>query len=100
MSTKPPLTTSEPARIVGGTGAVVAAVLGLLVAFGVPITEDQKNAILTVALVLTPIITAELVRRRVWSPASLARVLPEHDGAGPAPGDVDEKPGQHKREES
>lgn len=95
----PKLTNSEPARVVGGAGAVVAAVLGLLVAFGVPITEEQKNAILTVALLLAPIVTAELVRRRVWSPASLARVLPEHDGAGPAPGDVDEKPGQHKLED-
>ncbi len=56
---------TEPAVTIGSAAAVAAAVLGLLVAFGIDITDDQQKAILGVISVLTPIVAAFLVRRRV-----------------------------------
>ena len=55
----------EPAITVGTISAAVAAVLTLLVAFGLDITEEQQTAILGVVAALGPIITGLLIRRRV-----------------------------------
>lgn len=86
------LTTTEPALTIGGVGAAVAATVTLLVSFGVPITQEQTVAILGVVASVGPLVAAVLIRRKVWSPASLAAVLPEHDGSGAAPGDHDLPP--------
>lgn len=58
----------EPAITVGTISAAVAAIIGLAVAFGAPITEDQQIAILGVVAALGPIIAAVITRRFV-SPA-------------------------------
>jgi len=59
----------EPLRKAGGVTALVTAVLGVLVAFGLPLSEDQQKAILALAAVVGPMVVAEVGRRKV-SPAN------------------------------
>ncbi len=61
----------EAARFVSSVGAVI----GLLIAFGVPITTEQSDAILKVVLIAGPLVMGELIRRRVWSAASVDEVI-------------------------
>lgn len=55
MSNEPVMTAS----------ALVAAVLGLLVAFGVQITDDQQRAIATFVAVVVPLAAGLVARRKV-----------------------------------
>ena len=59
----------EPAITIGTISAAVSAIIALLVAFGVPLTEDQQIAILGVVAALGPIVAAVITRRFV-SPAA------------------------------
>lgn len=63
----------EPAITVGTISAAVAAIIGLAVAFGAPITEDQQIAILGVVAAVGPIIAAVVIRRFVSPAASQDR---------------------------
>lgn len=56
---------TEPAWTVGSITAAVSALVGLLVAFGLPITDGQQNAILAFVGVAAPLVVAWLVRSRV-----------------------------------
>lgn len=64
----------EPALIVSG----VAALIGLLVSFGVNISEAQTNAILTfigvIAPVVLPLLSGFVTRRFTWSADSVEKV--------------------------
>ena len=60
---------NEPAITIGTISAAVSAVIALLVAFGVPLTEDQQIAILGVVASLGPIVAAVITRNFV-SPAA------------------------------
>lgn len=61
---------SEPALTVTAVTSAVAAVIVLLVAFGVDISTDQKEAILGVVGVVYVVATPLLVRAKVISPAT------------------------------
>lgn len=74
----PDPTSSEPALAVGAVTAFVTAVIGLLVAFGLPVTDDQQAAILGITAVLAPVIAGWFIRSRVFSPAAVARLLDRH----------------------
>lgn len=52
----------EPAVIVGG---LVTAILALLVAFGVPITDNQSGAVLSLAVILAPLLSSVVIRHFV-----------------------------------
>ncbi len=52
---------AEPARIVG----LVTAVLALLVAFNVPVTDAQQQAITGIVVAVLVLIGAEITRARV-----------------------------------
>ncbi|RAN92669.1 hypothetical protein GAR05_06161 [Micromonospora saelicesensis] len=65
---------SEPLFTVGALTAAVTAVLALLVAFGLPISDDQQAAVLGVVAVAGPLAVAALARGRVFSPATVARL--------------------------
>ncbi|WP_405111910.1 hypothetical protein OG559_02515 [Micromonospora sp. NBC_01405] len=65
---------SEPLFTVGAITAAVTAVIGLLVAFGLPVSDAQQTAILGLAAVAAPLVVAAVARGRVWSPATVARV--------------------------
>ncbi len=66
---------SEPLLTVGTVGSGVTAVLALLVAFAVPLTTAQQVAILGVALFAAPFLVALAGRGRVWSPASVRKLV-------------------------
>lgn len=55
----------EPAVLIGSAGGAVGAILSLLVAFGLDLSEDQQAAILGVVAAVVPIISAILIRRKV-----------------------------------
>lgn len=62
------LTTTEPATVTGAIVTLIAAVLALLAAFGVQVTDEQRDAILAfvvAALVVLPLVTGLLVRPKV-----------------------------------
>lgn len=61
---------TEPAILRGIATAAVGAVAALLVEFGVPVSESLQDAIVNLLVVFTPILSAVLIRRKVWSPAS------------------------------
>jgi membrane protein DedA with SNARE-associated domain len=73
---------TEPVAVGAGVVAVVTAVLGVLAAFGIDITNDQSHAILalTAALVLLVGAVAAIVRAKVVPVAKLpAPPLPPVD---------------------
>jgi hypothetical protein len=66
---------SEPLWSVGSITAAVTAIIALLAAFGLDISDDQQSAILGVVAVAAPLVVAALSRGRVYSPATVARLL-------------------------
>ena len=48
--------TREPVAIIGAIVALIEAVIGLLIAFGVDMTAEQSQAIITVAVAAGPVI--------------------------------------------
>lgn len=73
--------TGDPSAQGGTVGALVAAVIALLVAFGVPISSEQTVAVLGAVAVAGPPLTALLIRRRAWRPSSVAATLDEVERA-------------------
>lgn len=72
------LSKRQPALVIGSSfSGLIAAVIVLLIAFGVPISEVQATAILGVVAALTPIATALVIRTQVYSPATVQRLLEE-----------------------
>lgn len=57
--------TTEPTVIVGAISAVVAALMALLIAFGIDITPDQTVAVLGVVAAVGPFVAALFIRRKV-----------------------------------
>jgi hypothetical protein len=57
--------TNEPLWTVAGITAAVSAVIGLLTAFGLSLTETQSTAILGVVGVLAPVVVALVARSKV-----------------------------------
>jgi hypothetical protein len=55
----------EPAITAGTITALVAALLALVAAFGLPVTPQQRDAILGLVAVVAPIAVAVLVRPQV-----------------------------------
>lgn len=56
---------SEPVLTVASLTSLVTALVALLVAFGVPLSDDQQKALLGLAAVVAPIVAAAIARRRV-----------------------------------
>lgn len=57
--------TNEPLFTVASITAGVTAILGLLVAFGVSLTDVQEKAILGVVAVAAPLLVAAIARGKV-----------------------------------
>jgi hypothetical protein len=62
---------------------LVAALMALLVAFNVPLTDDQRQAVMQLvgAIVAIYLGSALVARSRVYSPATVARMMHEQDGS-------------------
>lgn len=56
---------TEPVVTIAGIQAAVAAVLTLLVSFGVPLSQEQQVAILGVAATVLPVVFAAWTRSKV-----------------------------------
>lgn len=56
---------NEPAITVASITAVVAAIIGALVAFGVNLSDDQQKAILALVAVVGPVVAGLVTRRKV-----------------------------------
>ena len=80
------MTTTEPAVTIGAITAAVAAVLALIVAFGVSLTPEQQVAILGIAAVAAPLIVALITRGKVTPSASVVETVSPKGAriAGPA----------------
>ena len=65
----------EPLISVSSIVAAATAVVALLVAFGVPLTEDQKVAILGLVGVVAPVIVALVTRGKVTPNAAVVEGL-------------------------
>lgn len=57
--------THEPLWTVAGITGAVAAIIALIVAFGITVTEAQTQAILGVAAIVAPLIVAYVTRSHV-----------------------------------
>lgn len=62
---------TEPTLIL----SAVAAIIGLLIAFGAPITEDQRQAVLVCVGALIPLAIA--IRQSVFAPATVETIATE-----------------------
>ncbi len=74
-NTNPDPASSEPALAVGAVTAAMSAVLALLASFGFGLTAQQTTAVTGVAAVVAPLISAWFTRGRVYSPATVAKLL-------------------------
>lgn len=59
------MTRREPLITAATITALVTAVIALLVAFGVPMSDDQQAAILGLVAVLAPVVVGLLARAKV-----------------------------------
>lgn len=66
---------TEPLISVATVTAVVTVLIGVSVSFGMHITEDQKTAILGVVAVLAPLLVGVIGRTKVYSPATVRKLL-------------------------
>lgn len=78
---EPPLTTTEPVISTATVTSAVTAVLALLVAFGLPLTDEQQVAILGVTAVVAPLVV--IYARRWTVPAAQVVERVERQPAGP-----------------
>jgi len=64
----------EPVAVV----QVIGAALALFVAFGMPVTDEQREAILAFAGIVAAIMAGQAVAARsfVWSKASVEKIAP------------------------
>ena len=65
----------EPLISISSIVAAATAVIALLVAFGVPLTEDQKVAILGLVGVIAPVVVALVTRGKVTPNAAVVEGL-------------------------
>ena len=81
----------EPALLIAGLTALVAAVCGLLVAFGLNVTKEQQDAIVgaVVAVVTVVPLVAGFIRHYVFAPDTVNRVRADHYMSGYADGQAE-----------
>jgi hypothetical protein len=65
----------EPVLKIGTITAATTAALAVALEFGFNVTDRQQAAILGAAVILVPLAQAAWTRRKVWSPAAVAKLL-------------------------
>lgn len=71
----PNTSVTEPLITVGAIVTLVTVVLDAVVLFGVHLSDAQTSGVLAVVNVAAPLVVAAWGRRRVYSPATVARLL-------------------------
>lgn len=74
----------EPSITIGVISTVVASALTMAVSFGAPISQEQQTAILGFVAAVGPLVTALLIRRQVYSPQSVRRMVSDAAKGGDA----------------
>lgn len=85
----------EPAAIISAIGAAVTAIIGVAVAFGVPMSQQQQNAILVAIGPVAILIVLLATRPKVTPTAAVAAQVNLQTGeleAGPAAAQADGTP--------
>ncbi len=77
---------SEPALSVGVQGTIGVAIMNALVVFAVPLSAEQRLAIVGLVTTVVPFVLAFLVRRRVFSPETVRLLLASARDQGRAAG--------------
>lgn len=67
----------EPVAIIGTITALVAALIVVASAFGLPLTDAQTQSLLGVTAVVGPLVAALVTRGQVYSPATHDRTEDE-----------------------
>lgn len=62
---------TEPSRVVGLVTSVVVSVFALLVALGLPISDQVQAAILGLIATVGPLVAAQVIRGKVYSPKTV-----------------------------
>lgn len=77
----------EPAVIVTAVSGAMTAVIGLLVAFKIDVTQDQQNAIIACVSAFSALIAllGPILRSYVWSPNSVKDVAETAARTGDVP---------------
>lgn len=73
---------TQPTAIISSITAIAAAVITLLVAYGVDINDEQQKAILALLTVLAPVISGALIWFKVWPKEHVLDVRDEAYNAG------------------
>lgn len=66
---------TEPLAVVGLLTAAAAAAIGVLVAFSVPVTPAERDAVLVAIGPVTALVVWLWGRRKVFSPATVSTLL-------------------------
>lgn len=79
----------EPATIISSVVALITEVVGLLVAFGIDVSQAQQTAIIATVTALSGVIAlvGPIIRGFVFSPASVEKISGESYAAGVPPTD-------------
>ncbi len=73
---------TEPLITIGAISASIGAIIALLAAFNVNITDQQTQAILSAVTIIGPIITVIVGRNFVWSPTSKDKAVNQAETSG------------------
>lgn len=69
----------EPAVAVGSIATAVSCFAVIILYFFPGIPDNVVNSIVTVAAIIFPLITSIIIRKHVWSPASVKKVVKESE---------------------
>jgi hypothetical protein len=77
----------EPAVVVTAITGAISAVIGVLVAFNIDVSQDQQNAILGVVTAFATLIVllGPILRSYVWSPNSVKEATEQAAETGTVP---------------
>lgn len=86
MEPQEPQSSGEPILTTASLTAIIIAVIALLVAFGIPLTDDQQKAIIALVGVIAPFVVWAIARRSTTPSKNVAAVVDKtgHLVAGPA----------------
>lgn len=65
---------NEPLAIINSITAAVSAVLSAVVAFGLPVTDTQQNAIIAALAAVGVVVSTILARNRVFAPSTVEEI--------------------------
>jgi hypothetical protein len=66
---------TEPAVNIGSWVAFASVVISVLVDLGVPLTDAQQRLVYLLAIFLAPVLSALVIRSKVYSPATVERIV-------------------------